>query len=345
MSLPTITEHSVQTGSHTSFYLACGPQQGPMIIFVHGWPELSLSWRHQLPAFAALGFRCIAPDMRGYGRSSTYTEHADFTQELIVADMIGLLDSLGRDKVIWVGHDWGSPVVWNMASHHPERCIAVASLCVPYTPGGLVLDKAIEMVDRDLYPENTYPAGQWEYMKFYEENFEKATGDFERDIRRTMKLLFRKGDPAGFGQVAGTAMTRINGGWFGDLTETPDLPIDEDVITEQDLEVYVAGMERNSFFGADSWYMNHQANGEYGQRSVNAGALEMPVLFIGGMYDYTCETINSKAKEPMQELCSNLTLDVIKSGHWMAQEKPLEVNATITKWLLSSVQSYWPEND
>ncbi|MEZ5738494.1 MAG: alpha/beta fold hydrolase [Burkholderiaceae bacterium] len=66
-----ITEHTFQS-DRTTGYLACGAPQAPLLIFVHGWPELSRSWRHQLPAFAALGFRCIAPDMRGYGRSSTY---------------------------------------------------------------------------------------------------------------------------------------------------------------------------------------------------------------------------------------------------------------------------------
>ena len=85
---------------------------------------------------AALGFRCVAPDMRGYGRSSTYTRHEDFAQELIVEDMLELLASLGRDKAVWIGHDWGSSVVWNVASHHPDKTVGVASLCVPYIAAG-----------------------------------------------------------------------------------------------------------------------------------------------------------------------------------------------------------------
>ena len=67
-----ITEHVLRTDRHTTFYLGCGAAGATPLIFVHGWPELSISWRHQLPVFAALGFRCIAPDMRGYGRSSVY---------------------------------------------------------------------------------------------------------------------------------------------------------------------------------------------------------------------------------------------------------------------------------
>jgi pimeloyl-ACP methyl ester carboxylesterase len=116
-----ITEHTVTTGTHTTSYLAAGPEDGPLVIFVHGWPELSLSWRHQLPALAALGFRAVAPDLRGYGRSSVYQRHEDYAQSLIVGDMLDLLSALGRQRAVWVGHDWGCPTVWNIASHHPEN--------------------------------------------------------------------------------------------------------------------------------------------------------------------------------------------------------------------------------
>ena len=82
---------------------------------IHGWPELSISWRNQLGFFSNLGFHAIAPDMRGYGQSSIYDKHADYCQEEIVKDMIELHTHLGGGEAIWVGHDWGSPVVWNIA--------------------------------------------------------------------------------------------------------------------------------------------------------------------------------------------------------------------------------------
>ena len=156
MTFP-VSEHTLKTARHTTGYLACGAEAAPLLIFCHGWPELSLSWRHQLPALAALGFRCIAPDMRGYGRSSTYKRHEDFAQELIVEDMLELLASLGRDKAVWIGHDWGSPVVWNMAAHHPDRTAGVASLCVPYLAAGFTLETVVPLVDRTVYPEAEYP--------------------------------------------------------------------------------------------------------------------------------------------------------------------------------------------
>src|SRR5207302_8426613 len=93
----TVTEHTTKSARHATFYLASGPEKGTPIIFVHGWPELSISWRHQLPCFAGLGFRAIAPDMRGYGRSSVYARHEDYALEHTVADMIELLDATARN--------------------------------------------------------------------------------------------------------------------------------------------------------------------------------------------------------------------------------------------------------
>jgi len=334
-----ITEHTVKTPRHTTGYLACGAEAAPLLIFVHGWPELSRSWRHQLPVFADLGFRCVAPDMRGYGRSRTYTRHEDFAQELIVQDMLDLLAALEREKAVWIGHDWGSPVVWNMAAHHPERTVGVASLCVPYLPGGFTLDSIVTLVDRAVYPADKFPAGQWDYQFFYEESFDKATKGFEANIRNVVKALFRKGNPERAGQPAVTAMIRAAGGWFGG-GPGPDLPRDGDVITEQDLEAYTAALTRHGFFGPNAWYMNHKANGDYARRAT-ASQLRMPVLFLHGAYDTTCETVKSRFAEPMRRDCADLTEVIVKSGHWMAQEQPVAVNAALTRWLAVKLPDYW----
>ena len=230
-----VTEHVAKTERHTTFYLACGAQDAPLIIFVHGWPELSVSWRHQLPCFADLGFRAIAPDMRGYGRSSVYQRHEDYALEHAVRDMLELLHALGREKAVWVGHDWGSPVVWSLASHHPDSCFGVANLCVPYFANGFSPEAFLPLIDRSTYPQAQFPAGQWEYQLFYEENFDKARQAFEADVGNTVRALFRKGSPDGKGKPSRTAQVRKDGGWFGGSGKAPDLPIDPDVLTEADL--------------------------------------------------------------------------------------------------------------
>jgi pimeloyl-ACP methyl ester carboxylesterase len=313
-----------------------------LLIFVHGWPELSISWRHQLPAFAALGFRAVAPDMRGYGRSAIYRTHGDYAQRHIVGDMLALLESLGRERAVWVGHDWGSPVVWNIASHHPERCAAVASLCVPYYTLERGLDACVALVDRKLYPADAYPVGQWDYQLHYREDFAGATQTMEANCLNTAKLLFRKGDPAGFNQPAGTASIRRSGGWFGGAASAPDVPADFDVVTEQDLAAYASALSRNGFFGPNAWYMNDAANVAYAAEAVNGGYLDMPVLFLAAQYDYVCESVVSPFATPMRQYCGNLSETVLASGHWMAQERPLEVNAALAQWLAVRVPDWWP---
>ena len=336
-----ITEHTAKTDRHKTFYLAAGPEDGPFVIFVHGWPELSISWRHQLPTLAAMGFRAIAPDMRGYGRSTVYGKSDDYTQEKIVRDMIELLDSLGRDKAVWVGHDWGSPVVWNVASHHPDRCHAVANLCVPYYTIERGLDHTLTLVDRKLYPESEYPAGQWDYMRYYEESFAESIAPMDADVSNFMKLAFRKGNPDGEGKPAMTATARRNHGMLG-VGRIPEMPRDGDVVSEEDLSVYVAALERNGFFGPSSWYSNHAVNAKYAENARNGGYIDMPVLFINARYDYVCECTHSRLPEPMRTYCRNLKEETIRAGHWVAQEKPLEVNAALVRWLATDVAAVWP---
>lgn len=340
MTFP-VTEHIVKTARHTTFYLSCGSPERTPIIFVHGWPELSISWRHQLPCFGALGFHAVAPDMRGYGRSGAPREHKDYAMEEIVQDMIELIDALGQDRAVWVGHDWGSPVVWNLASHHPERCHGVASLCVPYFPGGSRIAHYMRLVDRSVYPQNEFPAGQWEYILFYSEQFEKAQAVFEANVQNTVKALFRSGSPRGLGKPSRTAFVRKDGGWFGGAAEAPEMELDTKVMTEEDLSSYVAALERTGFFGPGSYYVNDELNASYSERAKDGGKLTMPVLFLHGVYDQTCQTVTSSIAEPMRGACSHLSEVFIDSGHWMAQEKPAEVNASIAHWLATEVPQVW----
>jgi pimeloyl-ACP methyl ester carboxylesterase len=335
-----ILEHVSRSARHTSFYLSCGAPDAVPVIFVHGWPELSSSWRHQLPALAALGFRAIAADMRGYGRSSVHPRQQDYAQEEIVADMIELADALGVEKAVWVGHDWGAPVVWGVAQHHPGRCHGVANLCVPYIPEGFALETIVPLADRSLYPEAEFPFAQWDYQQFYVESFEQARAAFDANPRAFVRLAFRSGDPSGRGRPAFTATIRRNGGWFGpNAAPAPQVPRDPAVLSEEDEHRYAAALERNGFFGPDSWYMNGAANMAFASRA--APRLAMPVLFLHAAYDYICATVDTRLADPMRANCANLTEVVVPSGHWMAQERPLEVNAALARWLAVQLPELW----
>lgn len=117
----TLTSRTVSTSRHTTHYLEDGPADGPLMIFVHGWPEIGLVWRAQLAAFAAEEWHCVAPDLRGYGGSSAPDSTAAYAMEEIVTDMVDLHDHLGAEPAVWVGHDWGSIVVGALAAHQPRR--------------------------------------------------------------------------------------------------------------------------------------------------------------------------------------------------------------------------------
>ena len=343
MSAATITEHTCRTARHTTHYLQAGPQDGPLLIFTHGWPELAISWRRQLECFAALGFRAVAPDMRGYGRSSVPADPTAYTMEAISTDMVELIDHLERPSAVWVGHDWGSPVAWTMASHHAERCTAVASLCVPYQPRGFAPANLVDLVDREVYPADKFPVGQWDYQYFYIENLALATRGLDADPYRTIKALMRSGNPAWISKPAPSAALRRLGGWFGpDGQGAPDLPRDASVLSEEDLCQYASALARNGFSGPDSWYVNPEANIAFARQAPNEGRLDMPVLFVHAAYDSVCETLRSPLAGPMRTSCPRLTEAVVESGHWMQQQMPLEVNAQLTRWLAAEVPGHWP---
>jgi pimeloyl-ACP methyl ester carboxylesterase len=342
MNPAEISEHTITVGGHSTFYRASGPEDGPLVIMCHGWPEQSLSWRHQLPVFGGLGFRAVAPDMRGYGNSSAPAEHEAYGLEHIVEDMLNLLNVFERESAIWVGHDWGSAVVWSMASHHPEKVQGVASLNVPYFTIEQGFDNVVDLVDREVYPEEQFPVGQWDYMKYYEENFDRATQVMNADPYNMVKALFRKGNPEGVGKPSITSGIRAAGGWFDGAEGPPNLPRDEDVVSEDDVFDYAAGLERNGFFGPNSWYMNHEANEAYAESAVNEFILEMPVLFLAGRYDFTCESTESELAHPMYAHCQNLMVHTVESGHWMAQEKPREVSAALADWIATQLPASWP---
>ena len=156
--------------------------------------------------------------------------------------MIELIDSIGAEKAVWVGHDWGAPVVWSLAQHHPERCHAVAALSVPYIPEGFSVNALLPLIDRNLYPEDKFPYGQWDYQVSISRASRARPPAFEADIRATVRALFRAGNPDGRGKPNRTAFVRANGGWFGPDNKAPGLPRDERVIDEEAEASYVAAL-------------------------------------------------------------------------------------------------------
>ena len=320
------------TGRHRTTWVECGPSDGPLLMFLHGWPEIGLLWQRQLRYFADLGWRCVAPDMRGYGGSSVPDDIASYAVREIVADMTELHDALGSAPAVWVGHDWGAPIAWSIASHHSERCRGVIGLSVPYIARGFALPNIVPLVDRTLYPEAQYPVGQWDYWLFYRERFGEAAAIMESDIAAAFSVLYRSGTSAAVGEPAITADVRAKGGWFGTDPLPPADP-SATILGPDEFAALVEAFTDTGFSGADAWYMNDLANIAFANEAPAFGRLSLPALFLHGIWDTVCETARGRLASPMRADCADLTEVMIEAGHMLMVERPDAVNEAIELWL------------
>ncbi|EXJ56590.1 hypothetical protein A1O7_06934 [Cladophialophora yegresii CBS 114405] len=345
--MPSITSHTFTTTTSQKpyTYLTAGPTTGPLVIFLHGWPAIALTWKPQLLSLSSLGFYCVAPDMPGYGGTWTSSDPADFALEKIVPDLLELLDSLGRKRAVWVGHDWGCGPLWALASHHPEVCRAMVGISVPYRTLELGLPALLELIDRGLYPENEYPYGQWDYQVFYEQEPKALDRQFESNLPVHLKLVYGRGNAVAGKSPARTAVVTKHKGWFGGPgAPVPDFPLEKTVLDQEMLDALVESAKKKGWHGATAWYLNHAANRKYTlEKSANDGVLKMPVLFVHTEYDAVCQTVyNPRLMQEMRKKCENLTEFVIKAGHWGALECPEEVNSGIVDWIRKDVKEWWP---
>lgn len=333
MSTPDLRSGIVETARHRTAFLEAGPADGPLMVFVHGWPGLGLIWRRQLAQFAAAGWHCVAPDMRAYGGSSVPTRIADYAVRETTADLAELHDALGGTPAIWVGHDWGCAPVWSIAARHPERCRGVVALCVPYLARGMTLPNLAATVDRDLYPTDTYPVGQWDYWLYHREHAGAAAAVLEADVGATIAALYRRTAPEVVGKLAPFADVRERGGFFGREASAPSMPRDETMLSQVDHDAFVAAFQRTGFHGANAWYLNDAANAALAAEAPVFGRIDLPVLFIHADRDVVCDTVHSSLAEPMREDCGDLFETTIKAGHSLMLEAPDAVNKAVDTWL------------
>jgi len=336
---PTLAARTMATARHTTRYWEAGPSDGPLMIFLHGWPEIGLVWRAQMEVFAAEGWRCIAPDMRGYGGSSAPTASEAYALSEIVQDMVELHNHLGARPAIWVGHDLGSPVAGALAAHHPERSRGVVLVSVPYFPDGFALVNLLPLVDRKLYPVGEYPDGQWDYCRFYVTHFEQTVGDFDADIPATLAAIYRSGNPASKGQVYRSALVTRNEGWFGSAHRAPAVAPDPALWPPADFDALVAAFRTTGFRPGNAWYLNDAANIAYAHAAPDGGRLRQPVLFVNGDFDGLCDISRGRIGEPMRQACPNLSATHQPAGHWLPLERKLELTETIRSWAKANLLS------
>jgi pimeloyl-ACP methyl ester carboxylesterase len=329
----SLTAHSFRSPRHTTRYWESGPVDGPLMIFLHGWPEIALIWRSQVEAFAAEGWRCVAPDMRGYGGSSTPTDASAYALSEIVDDMVELHDHLGGRSAIWIGHDLGSPVAAALAAHHAKRARGVALVSVPYFPNGFALANLLPLVDRRLYPADQYPDGQWDYCRFYVTHFDQTVSDFNADIPATLAAIYRPGNPASNGQVYRSALVSRNGGWFGSARRAPSVTPDPALWPPTDFDALVEAFRATGFFPGNAWYLNDAPNIAYAEAAPDGGRLRQPVLFVNGDFDGLCNINSGRIGEPMRHACQDLSVTDEPAGHWLPLERKTELTRAIRGWI------------
>jgi pimeloyl-ACP methyl ester carboxylesterase len=273
---------------------------GPLVVLCHGFPELAFSWRHQVPALAQAGYRVVAPDMRGFGRSSAPAAVDAYDVVTLCADMCGLLDALGEQSASFVGHDWGANVVWQLALLHPERVRAVAGLSVPFVPRAPAPPTPI--MRRHL--------GEDFYIVWFQEPG-VADAALASDVRRTLTTS----------RQWTIEWAREDGG----RREPPSW------MSEAELDVYVRAFERTGFTGGLNWYRNIDRNWEL-TADVAEQRIEQPALFLTGELDPVRRFMPAEA---MRGRVTDLRAEIVVpgAGHWVQQQAPEEVNAALLEFL------------
>ncbi|MER7768745.1 alpha/beta hydrolase [Kitasatospora sp. NPDC096140] len=295
---------------------------GPLVLLVHGFPESWYSWRRQLPALAAAGYRAVALDVRGYGRSSKPAATDAYRMLDLVADNVALVRALGEESAVVVGHDWGSTIAATSALLHPEVFRAVALLSVPYAPPG-------GPRPTDVFAQM---GGDQEFYVSYFQEPGRAEAEMEPDLRGWLAGFYAALSADTMpteGEPDPHFVTRT-GGRLRDRFPAGKLPA---WLTEDDLDVYAGEFERTGMTGALNRYRTMDRDWE--DLAPYAGApIKQPSLFIGGALDasttWMADAIDAYPVT-LPGLASAHVLD--GCGHWVQQERPEEVNRLLTSWL------------
>lgn len=298
--------------------------QGPLVILSHGFPELAYSWRHQVQPLVDAGYQVVAVDQRGYGKSDRPTAVEDYDIIHLTDDLLAVLDDAGEDSAVFVGHDWGAMVVWQMALLHPERVNGVVGMSVPFMPRGPVPPVSLM---RQMF------AGAFFYIVYFQDPG-VADAELGSDPARTMRRLLAAPLP-GPGQSADiSSMSAADGQGFVDRIPEPErLP---DWLTQAELDHYIAEFSRTGYTGGLNWYRNLDRNWELTLHLADA-KVTAPSLFIGGSMDPVLSMANPELVTSwLSDHRGNVLVE--GAGHWVQQEKPAEVNEALITFLGSVYQ-------
>ncbi len=295
---------------------------GPLVLFAHGWPESWYSWRHQIPALAAAGYRVVVPEMRGYGQTDAPESVEAYDVVELAADMVGILDAVGVDKAIIVGHDWGAPVATNSVLLHPTRFSGLVMMSVPY--GGRAENSPMDAMRRN-FGDNFF------YILYHNESGGVAESEYDSDPRGLLSRLYLSPDSPREDPTV-VDPKRVAGGWIPRLGAPKGLPA---WLTEADLDYYVAQFEQSGFRGGVNYYRNIERNWEVTAHLADTG-IQVPTLFVAGERDMViagagAANLQSRIGQVASDLRGVVLIPGI--GHWVQQEAPDETNHALLDFL------------
>ena len=304
---------------------------GPLIVLVHGCPESWYSWRYQIPMLSEKGYTVAAIDVRGYGGSSKPQEIEAYRMRELSKDVIGVIDSLGFESAILIGHDWGAPIVWNTAALNEKRVSAVLGLSVPFFPRGKI--STIDLF-RKIYKDKFF------YQLYFQEEG-VAEAEFEENMRKYLELTYFSIDARGMKFQKDNAINASSKGPDAKYLEgLPTFDTYPSWITVADMDYLVGEFEASGMRGPLNRYRAQQIDFEDLLELADA-KIKQPSAFLTGKYDpvnfftgsnyKNDEDLRDRIGKNYENLLSASLLD--DAGHWVQQEKPEEVNQFILDFL------------
>ncbi len=295
--------------------------EGPVVLMLHGWPESWYSWRHQIIALAEAGYRVIAPDMPGYGKTDSLDSVKDYNIVNIASYVVGILDEIGVDQAILIGHDWGAAIAWSTVQLHPDRFTKLINLSVPFRPSP-------DRPPMEIYKERF---GDRFFYQLYFQHVGEAEAEFDKDPKGILYRLYSSPDTFRFAPQV-TEKNASAGGWIPRLGEPKELP---DWFSQEDLDFYVNEFTESGFVGGINYYRNIDGNWNLMKPYAN-NPIKIPVLFMAGDKDNVIgRATREKLLDAMKPFVPNID-DVIllpNIGHWIQQDTPKAVNDRVIAFL------------
>ncbi len=289
--------------------------EGPAIVLLHGFPELAYSWRRQMPVLAQAGWQAIAPDLRGYGETGLHGDIASYRMQNLALDVIGILDALGIERAVLIGHDFGGALAWTIARDHAARVAGIVSLNTPYTRRG-PQDLALTMLQH---------RGPTNYMVMFQR---AGIGEalLEKDVDATFRGLMRR--PALSLEAFQRADARLQALPMTLFMGEPGV-MGEPVMSDDELKVYVDAFRKTGFTGALNWYRNLHRN--WLDTADVRDEVLVPALMISASDDFFLPPQTTRG---MERQVPDLERQVIQDcGHWTQHEQPEQLNEVILEWL------------